>query len=80
MKIVANFLSQMTAPRIDHDAQIPLLQQMHQLRILPWIRTFMGRILAVESDCPKLKQLFQRDFSAMYRMYFGEYPGAGAKE
>ncbi len=48
--------------------------------MLPWIRTFMGRILAVESDCPKLKQLFQRDFSAMYRMYFSEYPGAGAKE
>lgn len=40
--------------------------------MLPWIRSFLGRIIAVETDCPKLNQLFQRDFAAMYRMYFGE--------
>ena len=42
--------------------------------MLPWIRTFTGRIIDIESDCEKLKPLFQRDFSAMYQMYFGEYP------
>lgn len=40
--------------------------------MLPWIRTFIGRILEFESDNPKLKSLFRRDFSAMYRMYFEE--------
>lgn len=42
--------------------------------MLPWIRTFTGRILDIESDCEKLKAIFERDFSAMYHMYFGEYP------
>ena len=40
--------------------------------MLPWIRTFIGRIIAIESDCEKLQQLFQRDFDAMYHMYFEE--------
>lgn len=40
--------------------------------MLPWIRTFIGRLLAVESDCERLKDLFQRDFLAMYNMYFEE--------
>ncbi len=40
--------------------------------MLPWIRSFLGRIIAIETDCPKLNQLFERDFAAMYRMYFGE--------
>ena len=40
--------------------------------MLPWIRTFIGRIIAVESDSQRLNQVFQRDFKAMYRMYFEE--------
>ena len=40
--------------------------------MLPWLRTFIGRIIAIESDNQKLNQLFQRDFDAMYRMYFKE--------
>lgn len=40
--------------------------------MLPWIRTFIGRILAIESDCQKLTRFFERDFLAMYRMYFKE--------
>lgn len=40
--------------------------------MLPWIRTFTGRIIAIESDCPYLSRLFQRDFETMYRMYFDE--------
>lgn len=38
--------------------------------MLPWIRSFTGRILGIESDCPKLNQLFQRDLAAMHHMYF----------
>lgn len=38
--------------------------------MFPWIRTFIGRVLDIESDCPKLNSLFQRDFHAMYKMYF----------
>ncbi len=40
--------------------------------MLPWIRTFIGRILSVESTSPQLAQRFQRDFLTMYHMYFGE--------
>lgn len=40
--------------------------------MLPWIRTFLGRIMSIESDSQKLNQLFRRDFSAMYHMYFKE--------
>lgn len=40
--------------------------------MLPWIRTFTGRILEIESNCQKLNSLVQRDFSAMYHMYFEE--------
>ena len=38
--------------------------------MLPWIRTFIGRIVSVESDCPQLKERFQRDLLTMYRLYF----------
>lgn len=48
--------------------------------MLPWIRSFLGRIIAIETDCPKLNQLFQRDFAAMYRMYFGEATEPAAKD
>lgn len=40
--------------------------------MLPWIRTFIGRVIAIESDCQKLNALFQRDFTTMYKMYFEE--------
>ena len=40
--------------------------------MLPWIRTFIGRIIAIESDCQKLNSVFQRDFAAMYQMYMKE--------
>lgn len=42
--------------------------------MLPWIRTFTGRILSLESDGKSLAPLFRRDLSAMYRMYFEEEP------
>lgn len=40
--------------------------------MLPWLRTFIGRIVDIESDCQKLNSLFRRDFFAMYHMYFEE--------
>lgn len=40
--------------------------------MLPWIRSFTGRIMDIESDCQKLKPTFKRDFAAMYKMYFEE--------
>lgn len=40
--------------------------------MLPWIRTFMGRIQSIESNCERLNSLFQRDFAAMYKLYFEE--------
>ncbi|MDE6387555.1 MAG: WYL domain-containing protein [Lachnospiraceae bacterium] len=40
--------------------------------MLPWIRTFIGRIISIESDCPQLAARFERDFRTMYHMYFEE--------
>lgn len=40
--------------------------------MLPWIRTFLGRIVALESDSRRLNALFERDFWAMYQMYCKE--------
>ncbi len=40
--------------------------------MLPWIRTFTGRILSIDSDCPQLASRFQRDLLTMYHMYFEE--------
>lgn len=37
--------------------------------MLPWIRTFTGRIEKLESSHPGLKNLFERDMAAMYKMY-----------
>ena len=37
--------------------------------MLPWIRTFTGRIENLESSHPGLKSLFERDMAAMYKMY-----------
>ncbi len=34
--------------------------------MLPWVRTFIGRILSIESDCQRLERLFMRDLYAMY--------------
>lgn len=40
--------------------------------MLPWIRSFTGRIMDIESDCQKLKPTFERDFTAMCKMYLEE--------
>ena len=40
--------------------------------MLPWIRTFLGRIVKLESDSKRLNLLFERDFWTMYRMYCKE--------
>lgn len=48
--------------------------------MLPWIRTFTGRILAIESDCHRLSRCFKKDFYVMYRMYFKESADLPYKE
>lgn len=40
--------------------------------MLPWIRTFIGRIVDMETDNKRLTALFQRDLYAMHRLYFKE--------
>ena len=37
--------------------------------MLPWIRTFTGRIIKLETSHPGLKSLFMRDMEEMYKMY-----------
>ncbi len=37
--------------------------------ILPWVRTFTGRILSLQYSSKPVEQRFYRDLEAMYRMY-----------
>lgn len=37
--------------------------------MLPWIRTFTGRILDIESNSPRVKRIFRQDLKKMYEMY-----------
>lgn len=37
--------------------------------MLPWLRTFTGRILDIECSSSRLKSLFYSDMEAMYQMY-----------
>lgn len=37
--------------------------------MLPWLRTFTGRILDIECSASRLKSLFYSDMEAMYQMY-----------
>ena len=37
--------------------------------MLPWIRTFTGRILSLECSAKLVEQRFYRDLQTLYRMY-----------
>ena len=37
--------------------------------MLPWIRTFTGRIVELKSDSPMLEKRFYQDMNTMYQMY-----------
>lgn len=37
--------------------------------MLPWVRTFIGRIIEISSSSPQFEALFQKDLQAMYEMY-----------
>lgn len=37
--------------------------------MMPWIRTFIGRIIDIETNHPKLNGMFERDMNAVYKMY-----------
>lgn len=37
--------------------------------MMPWIRTFLGRIMHFTSSSPQLNKRFQNDLRAMYKMY-----------
>ena len=41
------------------------------MEIMPWIRTFIGRIDKLESSNPYLKKKFEEDMNEMYSMYLG---------
>ena len=41
------------------------------LEMLPWIRTFIGRIISLESSNENLCRKFYRDFESVYRFYNG---------
>lgn len=41
------------------------------MELMPWIRTFIGRIENLESSNPYLKEKFDEDMKKMYSMYLG---------
>lgn len=42
------------------------------LELMPWIRTFIGRIVSLKSTNPEIEKRFQADLAAMIQMYGGE--------
>lgn len=40
--------------------------------MVPWIRTFIGRIIDIETDNEVIKHKFKRDLRTMYKMYLNE--------
>ena len=42
------------------------------LELMPWIRTFIGRIVSLKSTNPEIEKRFQADLAAMLQMYGGE--------
>jgi hypothetical protein len=42
------------------------------LEMLPWIRTFIGRIVDLKCDDPRVTERFQSDMAALSRMYGGD--------
>ena len=40
--------------------------------MVPWIRTFIGRIIDIETDNEIIKHKFKRDLRTMYKMYLNE--------
>lgn len=41
------------------------------MELVPWIRTFIGRILKIESDNLELEKQFREDLEKLYEMYLG---------
>ena len=37
--------------------------------MIPWIRTFIGRIVSLECTAKSVEQRFYRDLQSMYQMY-----------
>lgn len=42
------------------------------LELMPWIRTFIGRIVSLKSTNPEIKKRFHADLAAMLQMYGGD--------
>ena len=39
------------------------------LEMIPWLRTFIGRIVSLHSDHPRLEKRFQADLEALFQLY-----------
>lgn len=58
--------------RLDKDTCLYEIQVYDAREMLPWLRTFIGRILSLECDVPEIVQTFRRDMEEMYAMYGGD--------
>jgi len=58
-----------TVTRVEKNTYLYEIQVFDGLEMLPWIRTFTGRILSLESNNDLLCRRFRRDLHTMARMY-----------
>ena len=58
-----------TITRVDKDTCLyeKIIFDAHEM--LPWLRTFIGRILSIETEQRNFQQHFLRDLESMYKMY-----------
>ncbi len=46
----------------------------HPMEMIPWLRTFIGRMVSLRSDHPLLEKRFRKDLEAMYKLYEEDAP------
>ena len=57
--------------QIDEELYKYVVDTCDAMELMPWLRTFIGRIVKLESSNRYLKRKFQKDMETMYSMYLG---------
>lgn len=57
--------------QVDEELYKYVVNTCDSMELMPWLRTFIGRIVKLESSSQYLKRKFQKDMETMYAMYLG---------
>ncbi len=60
-----------TLSQLDETTYLYSIEVYDTMEMLPWIRTFTGRIVSLECDNRTVTDTFYKDFDSLYNMYCG---------